>query len=219
MRQPQLPSTIMSTLSPTALRTASSVLRSSRTSWLWKRSLKALKPSATICLQASTRDSRERQLAGGGVGADLVGAAAEELVDGLARLLADDVPEGDLDRPGAADEERHRAQVVDVLLHVERVLALQEEAGHVPADGHAAGADAGDPLVGLDLDDVEAVVDGRERLPRRVEGLRHLVFVEVGLDGGDLHGVLPRERIGCQQMGSRLAERRADGRDSSLRSK
>src|SRR3989337_1075610 len=51
---------MMSISSPTALRTASRVRMSSRTSALWKRSFSALNPSATICCADSTLASSPR---------------------------------------------------------------------------------------------------------------------------------------------------------------
>ena len=140
-------------------------------------------------------DSRlsRAQFAGRGVGAQAVAAAAEQPVNRLTGRLADDVPERDLDRPDASDEERHRAQVVDVLLEVERVLAHQEAAGHVPADRHAARPDARDPFVGVYLDDVDTRVDGRKRLPGRVERPRHRHLEQADAEVGDLHGGTPSD--------------------------
>ena len=117
----------------------------------------------------------------------LAAGAAQELVDRHAERLAEDVPEGDVDRrDGGADdlaalEVGAAVQRLPEVLDPARVLADQEarEVLEHPlhrqlAAGDAALADAADPLVGLDLDD-ELVADAD--------------LDRIALDRGDLHAL------------------------------
>ncbi len=140
------------------------------------------------------------QLARRRVRLQLLRATAEELVDRLSRRLANDVPERDLHRPRPPHEERHRAQVRHVLFHRERVLAHQKQPRHLPPNRHSARPDADDSLVRMNFHHVDAGSGRRYRLPRRVERLRHRVFEEAYLDGGDFHGRAPLERMDCQRI-------------------
>ena len=141
------------------------------------------------------------------VGADaLVADGAEQLADRLARRLALEVPERDVEAADRVDRDAAPADVVDAAVHlvpepldVVRVLAEQELAQAVRDRVRARGvdergdglgrrvdlADAGEPLVGVDQDDEvvlaavgDALVDSG--LPQ-----------DDGLDIGDLQAVAP----------------------------
>src|SRR5439155_3463684 len=117
--------------------------------------------------------------------------AAWHRYDRLPDRLADECTEGNLHGPRPPHEKRHRPQVRDVLLQRERILAHEEEARYFPPHRHPARPDAGNPLIRVNLDDVNSGVGRRHRLPSRVERLWHRVLEEADLNGGGLHGRAP----------------------------
>ena len=142
----------------------------------------------------------------------VAGLAAQELPDRLAEGLSEDVPHGDLDRGEGRHE--HRAAAVagadehaaPVALDLGRVLAdevplvgLDGGLDHFALVGQGALAQAGDPLVGVELDEDEVLVvagvdeEGPEVGDLEVEGLG--VF-EGSFEGAGLLGLVGGESAG-----------------------
>ena len=88
---------------------------------------------------------------------------------------------------------RDAPQRVPVFFDRERVLADEERRDALQPGQHAARADSGDTLIGLDLDDRHILVAFRKRPPRRMEGVLFVLEDEsAGTELGDLQRRLRR---------------------------
>ena len=115
---------------------------------------------------------RRQQHPARGVGRDAVGGPAEQRRDGQPGDLADDVPQGRLERPVPAGVEVDRLEDPDVAGDRQRVLADEQVLERLEPVHRVARADPDDALVGLDPDDRrrEATCAGRGPRPPGTAG-------------------------------------------------
>ena len=116
-----------------------------------------------------------------------VRGAAEERGDGQPRDLADDVPQGHLERPVPAGVEVDRLDRPDVASDGQRVPADEQVLERVEAIHRVARADPHDALVGLDPDDRGREGPARDRVPRGREGRVQRHDQSLASDRGDTH--------------------------------
>jgi len=102
--------------------------------------------------------------------------------------LADDVPQGDLERPVAARVEVDRLERPDMPGDGQRILPDEQVLERLEAVHRVARADPDDALVGLDPHDRGGERAARLRVPRGVERRVQWDDQAIEADGGDAHG-------------------------------
>ena len=164
MRQPWFASTMISSPSPTASRTASTTARSSRQSCAWKRIFTARTPArgapgtAARARPATTSSPLEAY-------ASSRSRATEQLPHRLAERLADEIPDGDLDRP-VAGRRAGRPSRASPRTSVRRGSTPVSRRSRSARSGTPSPPRSPRPVVGVDEDDRRVLVLARDRVPR-----------------------------------------------------
>ena len=105
-----------------------------------------------------------------GIGRQAVGRATEQRRDREPGDLAEDVPQGRLERPVPSGMEVDRLEDADVARDGQRVLADEQVLERLEAVHRVARADPHHALVGLDPDDRRGERAARDRVPGGREG-------------------------------------------------
>ena len=208
IRQPWLRSTMMAIESPTAARVAATAASPSSRRRGSMRIFSARKPSSRRRSADSARSpagqQHRRTRRRPGWPSE---RAAEQRRDRQPGDLADDVPEGHLERPVAAGVEVDRLERPDVPRDGQRVLADEQVLERLEAVHRVARPDADDALVGLDPHDRDREASSAARDPRppgtagragRRSRWRRIAVIFIGsrsiAHGAQAHGQQPRQR-------------------------
>ena len=127
------------------------------------------------------------QLAARRIGDEAIRAAAEELPDGLAGHLPDQIPDGGLGDPGAAAVEVDRLTELTDDLRAEGVKADEERFEQRAIGQVIAARPARDAVVGVDADERRLLVVARNRVPGSAERWVEGHAVAARLDRADPH--------------------------------
>src|ERR1700737_1733015 len=103
------------------------------------------------------------------IDAHAVRQTADQLPAGLARELAGQVPQREIERPAAAAMEADVVENAPVTLQLERVLADEQGFVSLESEHHVAGTVARDAEIGVTRNDPRAPDPGGLCVPGRVE--------------------------------------------------
>ena len=103
----------------------------------------------------------------------------------LARELAGEIPERQIERPAAAPMEADVVEDAPVALDLQRILADEQGLVTLEPKHHVAGAVAGDAEVGVNGDDRSVPEGARLGVPARVERRIEMQSMPGDLDAGD----------------------------------
>ena len=170
IRQPWLRSTMIAIESPTASRVAATAARPVLELARIDPDLERAEPFVAQTQRRFGAGRRGQEHPARGIGGDPVAGAAEQGRDREPGDLADDVPQGDLERPVAAGVEVDRLERPDVPGDRQGIPADEQVLVGLEAVHRVARADPDDPLVGLDPDDGRRERAPRDGVPGRREG-------------------------------------------------